>query len=258
MACGLLTIYLFLLPAYGLNRNISGDFDPTRFRRRMLFYYQHAKNRAKNSLKLSTKKIYLIRHGQTDYNRQGIVQGSGVDTSLNEVGCKQAKAFFEKYQDVPFDKVYTSSLKRSQETVKAFIDKGIPHEIFAGLNEISWGNKEGQRITPEEDEYYHYMLEQWQQGNTSLSIKGGESPEEVLKRMVPVVDHIKNQVAEKTILICMHGRAMRILLCHLMNYPLQHMDRFEHANVGLYLLHYVDNEFMLELMNDLSHLRSSN
>ena len=43
------------------------------------------------------KDIYLIRHGETDYNRLGVVQGSGIDADLNELGQRQAKAFFDHY-----------------------------------------------------------------------------------------------------------------------------------------------------------------
>jgi probable phosphoglycerate mutase len=203
---------------------------------------------------LNSKKIYLIRHGQTDFNLRGIVQGSGVNSSLNDTGRAQAEAFFRKYAEVSFDKIYTSTLKRSQESVQSFIDRGIPFEALAGLNEISWGTKEGQAITPEEDEYYHYMLRQWQEGNTSLKIEEGESPEDVVDRMRPVIAHIMNQVNEKTILICMHGRAIRILLCYLLNQPLRNMDSFEHQNLGLYLLDYRGGKFSVELANDISHL----
>ena len=48
------------------------------------------------------KEIYIIRHGETDYNRQGIVQGQGVDTSLNDLGRRQASAFFEHYRHIDF------------------------------------------------------------------------------------------------------------------------------------------------------------
>ena len=47
-----------------------------------------------------SKKIYLIRHGQTDFNLQGIVQGSGVDADLNDTGKAQADFFYEKYKTV--------------------------------------------------------------------------------------------------------------------------------------------------------------
>lgn len=206
---------------------------------------------------MSSKKIYIIRHGQTDFNLQNIVQGSGVDSSLNDKGRTQAKAFFEMYKDVPFEKVYTSVLKRTTETVQSFLDLGIPTEALAGLNEISWGTKEGYKITPEEDEYYHYMLSQWQLGNTTLRIEEGESPDDVVKRMKPAIDHIMAQTNENVVLVCMHGRAIRILLCLLLNYPLKSMDLFEHENLCLYLLHYNDGLFTVELANDTTHLRSS-
>lgn len=204
---------------------------------------------------MNSKKIYLIRHGQTDFNLKNIVQGSGVDTDLNELGRKQAEAFFQAYKHIPFDSVYTSVLKRSQQSVQRFIDLGIPHVALAGLNEISWGNKEGYRVTPEEDEYYHHMLRQWQLGNTSLRIEGGESPDDVVARMKPAMDYIMKQHNEKTILICMHGRAIRILLCYLLNYPLKSMDMFDHTNLCLYLLHFSGTMFSVEKYNDTHHLR---
>ncbi|MBX2945133.1 MAG: histidine phosphatase family protein [Cyclobacteriaceae bacterium] len=203
---------------------------------------------------MNTKKIYIVRHGQTDFNLRGIVQGSGVDSSLNDFGRAQAKAFYDSYKHILFDKVYTSVLKRTIESVDYFIQSGIPHERLAGLNEISWGKKEGQPITPEEDAYYHYMLSQWQKGETHLRIEGGESPDDVVKRMKPAVDHIMQQKDEQTILICMHGRAIRILLCHLLRYPLRSMDMFEHENTCLYVLNYTGSMFSVERYNDTAHL----
>ncbi|MEQ1585005.1 MAG: histidine phosphatase family protein [Cyclobacteriaceae bacterium] len=203
---------------------------------------------------MTSKKIYIIRHGQTDFNLQGIVQGSGVDSSLNDHGRAQADSFYQMYKNIPFDKIYTSSLKRTRESVENFLSKSIPHESLPGLNEISWGTKEGQRITPEEDKYYHWMLNQWQQGNTQERIEGGESPEDVTKRQAVAINHILSQSNERTILICMHGRAMRILLCRLLNYPLKSMDMFEHENLCLYLLENTGSLFSVRKYNDTNHL----
>ncbi len=181
------------------------------------------------------------------------MQGSGVDSSLNDNGRAQADAFFKGYGHLPFDTIYTSSLKRSIESVQQFIDLGIPHEKHSGLNEISWGKKEGQTITPDEDAYYHDMLRQWQQGKTSLRIEGGESPDEVAIRQLAVIKSISDSPA-KTILICMHGRAMRILLCQLSQLPLKNMDSFEHTNLCLYQINYSGTLFSIEKHNDTSHL----
>jgi probable phosphoglycerate mutase len=136
------------------------------------------------------------------------------------------------------------------------MNAGVPQQAMAGLNEISWGNKEGQKITPEEDAYYHWMLNQWQKGNTSERIEGGESPEDVAARQKPVIDYIMSRKEEPMILICMHGRAMRILLCQLLNYPLQSMDMFEHQNLGLYLLNYSGTMFSIVKHNDTKHLKN--
>nr|WP_216859044.1 histidine phosphatase family protein [Hymenobacter citatus] len=209
---------------------------------------------SKASGKVSVKKIYLIRHGQTDLNVRGIVQGSGVDSSLNEVGRRQAAQFFAAYGHVPFDKVYTSTLQRTHQSVQAFLELGLPHEQYPGLNEISWGAREGTRITAEEDEEYHHVLQQWRFGNTSIPMIGGESPDDVAARQRPVIDLILSRPEEETVLVCMHGRAMRVLLCQLLGYPLSCMDAFEHHNLCLYLLDYTGSMFTARNFMDIAHL----
>lgn len=204
---------------------------------------------------MASKKIYLIRHGQTELNRRGIVQGSGVDAPLNAEGIRQSQAFFQAYRGVRFDKVYTSVLQRTVQSVQPFLASGIPHESLDGLNEISWGVHEGKEITPEEDAYYHWMLQQWQAGNTRIRIDGGESPEDVAIRQRVAVDYMLANEQEETILICMHGRAMRILLTQMLNYPLRSMDLFEHQNLCLYTLQGTGRMFRIEKHNDVAHLQ---
>ena len=100
------------------------------------------------------------------------------------------------------------------------------------------------------------MLRQWQLGKTGERIVGGESPEEVIIRQKPALDYIIGKENESTVLICMHGRAIRILLCHLLHYPLKSMDLFEHQNLCLYVLNYTGSMFSIEKHNDVTHLQS--
>jgi broad specificity phosphatase PhoE len=102
------------------------------------------------------KKIFIIRHGEPEYNRLNIVQGSGVDTDLNENGRRQAAQFFASFATHPFDALYTSALRRSQQSVEGFIKNGLPHTILPELNEISWGEFEAKGCVPR----YDYPLEQ--------------------------------------------------------------------------------------------------
>jgi broad specificity phosphatase PhoE len=205
---------------------------------------------------LSTKKIYLIRHGQTDYNLQNIVQGSGVNSSLNQTGLHQAACFFRAYNQIPFDKVYTSALQRTVQSVQSFLDMGIPHEAHATLNEICWGIKEGKKVTPDDDDVYLRLLRDWNEGRLESRIEGGETPAEVAARLDIFVDLMLSRPEEKTILVCMHGRAMRVLLCRLLNYPVQYMDLFEHHNLCLYELHHTGSMFTVRQHMSVEHLIS--
>ena len=204
------------------------------------------------------KRIYIIRHGETDYNRRGVVQGSGVDADLNEMGLAQADAFFQAYQHVAFDNVYISALQRTLQSVQPFIHLGLPYERHVGLNEISWGVMEGKVPGNIDDAYYRDLTQSWAVGNTARAAEEGESPEQVRDRQKPVIDLILSRPDETTVLVCMHGRAMRVLLTWLLNEPLADMDQFEHSNLCLYQLDYDygTQQFTIELANDTAHLMS--
>lgn len=200
------------------------------------------------------KKIYLVRHGQTDFNLRGVVQGSGIDAPINENGRMQAQAFFDAFEQVEFDQAYHTSLIRTKQSIASFIQKGIPTGILPELNEISWGDYEGTPMTDQENEYYHHMLQQWQEGNLDYAIAGGESPNQVAIRMKQGIEKILSGPGQ-TILVCMHGRAMRVFLSLILNHDLRYMDQFEHTNLCLYLLEQLgDGTFVLRRGNDQRHL----
>lgn len=205
----------------------------------------------------SIKDIYLIRHGETIYNRSGVVQGSGIDADLNELGQRQAEAFYAHYHHLELDKIYTSALKRTHQSVQAFINKGLPWEQHAGLNEISWGVREGRTPNSADDTYYRNLTKTWREGNVHVQSEEGESPIEVLEKQKPVVELILSRPEEKSILIAMHGRAMRVLLTHLFEKPLHCMDEFAHQNLCLYHIQYdyQQGKFNLLKANQTDHLR---
>lgn len=204
---------------------------------------------------MNRKKIYIVRHGQTDYNLQGVVQGSGIDAPINTRGEAQAKAFFNSYRSVPFQKVYYSGLIRTQQSIQGFLDLGIPFESLSELNEISWGANEGTPMTPEEGEYYRYMLAQWQEGNLDYAIAGGESPNRVAERLRLAMEHVFSDPSE-LILVCMHGRAMRIFLSLILETELKLMDQYPHQNLCLYICEKGEfGKFHLLKKCEITHLK---
>lgn len=200
------------------------------------------------------KELYIIRHGETELNRQGIVQGRGVDADLNDKGRAQAAAFFEMYQDVPFDKVYTSKLKRTHQTVQGFVDKGIAWEQLEGLDELAWGIWEGKPNTEEAIRAFQDITDRWQAGDYDAKFEAGESPNDVVIRQKQALEVITSAADEKTVLICMHGRAMRLLFCVLLDLPLNEMTNFPHQNTTLYKVNYSNGKFTITDFNNTAHL----
>ena len=199
------------------------------------------------------KTIYFIRHGETDLNRAHIVQGSGVDSSLNELGHQQAGHFYDYYKHQNFDLVICSTLKRSYQTVLPFVDKAIPLLRFAEINEMNWGVHEGKSSTPEMKAAYSEMIGQWNLSNFDARLEGGESAREMADRIKSFLDQLK-QMPQKKILVCSHGRALRCVMTLLKGQHLREMESYKHSNTGLFLVEQEGPKFKVLLENDTRHL----
>ena len=194
--------------------------------------------------------IYILRHGETELNNNNILQGSDIDCDINKFGRIQSDKFFKKYKKYPFQKIYISQLKRTYQSVENFINLGLPYDILEGLNEISWGEKQGQKDDIIE---YKQLINSWLNGNLNQKFSNGESPLDVLKRInVAIKKIIKDNFDD--ILICTHGRALRILLSWIINNDLTQMNIYKHSNLGLYLLKYENDKFKIFKKNDSTQL----
>jgi len=87
------------------------------------------------------------------------------------------------------------------------------------------------------------------------SFEGGESPNQVKERQEKAMEAIMSHPDEKTVLVCMHGRAMRLLLCWLTGKPLTEMETFPHQNLVLYKLTYDGADFQIIEFNNAQHLK---
>ena len=207
-----------------------------------------------------TKEIFIVRHGETEFNKQHIVQGSGVDSSLNDTGRAQADALFEAYKDIDFDLVFTSKLVRTKETAKHFLDKNIPHIEDADINEISWGIFEGKGsmdgITDMKGAYKN-LNDKWENEDYDARIEGGESAAEMASRLGSFLERLKAR-EEKKILVVMHGRAIRCFVCLIDGRPIKHMNDYTHSNTGVYKVEQTDNNLKIVISNNVDHLKELN
>ena len=182
-----------------------------------------------------------------------MVQGRGVDASLNETGKRQAAQAGESFRNVSFDHIFISELKRTRETIDQFINGDIPVTSLGGFDEISWGNQEGKEASYEARNLYADTVNGWRRGELQLNVGGGENPIQVMERQKEAMEEVMKTDASN-ILICMHGRAMRVLLCWLLNYPLNYMDGFPHHNCSYYVMNYQNDMYQLKKFNEKNHL----
>lgn len=200
-------------------------------------------------------EIYFYRHGQTYYNEQGIVQGRGVNSSLNEVGQQQASAFFEHYKTVPFDLLLTSTLDRTIQTAATFEQAGIPVERRSDLDEISWGIYEGKPTDVDMRKSYKGLLHDWSNGDYEARIPNGDSANDMQQRLSQFIAYIKTLTVDK-VLVCTHGGCLGFLMAILQNQPLSAMPQYKHGNTNLCLFEYdaLQDKFELIKRDDSSHL----
>ena len=195
-------------------------------------------------------KLYIIRHAETEYNRKGIIQGSEVDSDINDVGISQSNSFYEYYKNINFDKIYVSDLKRTFQTIRRFTEKGSSYEKLKEFNEISWGVNQGKSDDLED---YARLIDTWLAGNLDNKFEDGESSNEMSVRLVKGFDKVLDDDHD-TVLLCIHGRALRILLSKIIDNDLTKMDKYVHSNTGLYILEYKNGKYEILGSNLRDHL----
>lgn len=201
--------------------------------------------------------LFLVRHGETDFNLQGIVQGRGVNTELNGTGQSQAKALAARFAANPIDVIYSSPLTRAHQTAQSVAAACAIEHIAtdSGLEEMSWGVFEGQSPSQELSKAFDEMKQRWHEGEHDFGVEGGETLTQVQARGVAAVQRIVDSEFGKRVLVVAHGRFLRILLASLLKeYGIKRMEELSHTNTGVNYLVHSDGQFRAEYLNCTKHL----
>lgn len=157
-------------------------------------------------------KIYLMRHGETQWNKQRLLQGKK-DIPLNENGIRLAQQSAEKLQQIPFDKVYASPLKRAYTTAMLVTGGKYAIETDVRLEEIGYGVCEGSSRDPggENDRILRIYFET---PAFYQPPEGGETLEALCARTWSFIRELAEnpENAEKTVLVCSHGATIQSIL----------------------------------------------
>ncbi len=109
--------------------------------------------------------------------------------------------------------------------------------------------------TPDTKAAFLTLMRDWVAGKLDSKFENGESPNEVRLRQLEALQVIMSHTEEEQVLICMHGRAMRLFLCLLTGKPLTEMDSFPHQNLVLYKVTFDGDRFEIVDFNNAEHLK---
>ena len=157
-------------------------------------------------------RLYLIRHGRTDWNDEGRYQGQA-DPRLNRQGWLDAYAAALKLSDVCFDAVYASDLRRAQQTAHVFADlAGLLLQLDPRLREICQGEWQGLLIS-EIQERFPELFTRWKSDPLNMRLPGGETLRELENRLTAALDDIAAAHPGRTVAVFTHKLPIAILRC---------------------------------------------
>lgn len=200
-------------------------------------------------------KIYLIRHGQTDWNIQGKIQGSH-DIPLNETGERQAEQLSVGMDKRPVKKIFSSTLERAVGTARKIGERqNVDIYLMQGLIEVEFGDWEGM-TWDEIKEKYPAEYERWELNPVDVAPPGGETQVDVLKRVAKTMNTIMDMTDKhEDIAIVTHGATMAYIVSYLMrNHPEESELIVKNASITTVNYSPLTDDYMMLEVNDISHL----
>lgn len=200
------------------------------------------------------KQLFIIRHGETDNNKAGIIQGRSLDASINDLGKMQAEAIRDALEPFEVQKIVASGLRRTHETAQPLaLQRKLEIHKHPELDEIDFGVLEGRSFTNIKDEVME-VHEKWKSGEVDFAPENGESPRKTFNRASGKVTDILEGSLEESVVFFIHGRLTRILLSEWLGYGLKNMHKIEHQNGAINHLTWHDGLFKAVELNKTEHL----
>ena len=203
-------------------------------------------------------RLLLVRHGETEWNRQKRFQGQ-IDVPLNNNGHAQARRASEFLANVKIDKAFSSPMLRPKDTALEILSKhpDIKLELFEELKEISHGLWEG-KFEHEIEAEFAGQLDIWQSQPETVQMPEGENLQQVWDRIAIIWQKIVESVpAGETALVVAHDAVNKAILCLLFDFTPEQFWVFKQGNGGVSVIDYpqgADGRPILQSCNITTHL----
>ncbi len=184
-------------------------------------------------------RVFVIRHGETEFNRDGLIQGN-IDSSLTPLGVQQSCLIAEELKGFDIDFIFSSPAIRAYETAKPLsVPRSIPIAIVPGLREREYGIYEGKSLQETQKAHPELFATTSSKIDMGARPKDGESLREVVGRVVPFVERLRGHLPDKTIAIVAHGIVNKLIIGDLVDRSLEKINTYRQSNGCI-------NEILLE------------
>jgi len=198
-------------------------------------------------------ELILIRHGETDFNRDGVFRGQ-MDVRLNATGVAMAEATAEVLKDKVFEAIYSSPLKRALVTAKRI---ALPHEIEVRSKhefiDISFGAWQG-LTEAEVKTKWPPLYEKWLSKPGGVRFPRGESTKMCWKRVISGLREITFQHGTGTIVIVSHRVPIKLMTAYLLGKRRGSMNEIKHDPCAISVFTVDERKYAPVVLNDSSHL----
>jgi probable phosphoglycerate mutase len=199
--------------------------------------------------------IYLVRHGQTAWNKEEIFRGR-TDIPLDETGLKQAELAGEYFKAMVIQGVYSSPLLRAWQTAEPIaLFQNLKAQPTEGIIDMSFGNWEGhalqeiERIDPE-------TYRQWREGPHLAKLPGGESLDDVRFRAMAALEWVIKKHPEGSVVLISHRVVNKVLICGILGIDNSHFWQIAQDTAAINLIQYKRGRYVLSSMNETCHLKA--
>jgi broad specificity phosphatase PhoE len=199
--------------------------------------------------------IYLVRHGQTAWNKEEIFRGR-TDVPLDETGMKQAELAGQYFKGIKIHGIYSSPLARAWETAQKIAHfHDLKVQPLQGILDMSFGKWEGQShqdIQKNDKEAYRM----WKEEPHLARLPGGESLDDVRVRAMVALEEVIRNHSGKTLVLVSHRVVNKVLICGILGLDNSHFWQITQDTTAINLIQYRNGKYILSLMNETCHLKT--
>lgn len=205
-------------------------------------------------------KLILVRHGETHWNKDRLVQGGDSDIELNDTGLEQARRLAAFLKDEPVAAILSSPLQRAVATAEVIASRHqLSVEIDQGLKELKVGDLEGISISNLRTTFSRFLLEWWQDGEAT-KLPNGESLVDLQQRAWKVIEGLleRHDISSElnkdaTAVVVSHYFVTLAIILKALNLPLDYFIKFRLDLGGVSTLEFRDYGARLLTFNDTSY-----